>query len=205
MRQQQGTQEEDMGHMHHSDHHHGKARTAAEDLREEHVIIERALSVLEAFALGVEASKAVPKERVASLLDLLKTFADKCHHGKEEQILFPALLATKAADARATVDDLLKEHEVGRAAVSRMSDGVAGWEKPEARRLFAAAAHDYVDLLRRHIAKETEGLLPLSERLLSQPEQLALAGKFEEMETQVIGHGVHERLLKTLEALERTV
>jgi hemerythrin-like domain-containing protein len=86
-----------------------------------------------------------------------------------------------------------------------MSDGIAGWEKPEARRLFAAAAHDYVDLLRRHIAKETEGLLPLSERLLSRPEQLALAGKFEEMEQQVIGHGVHERLLKTLEGLERTV
>ena len=193
-----------MSHMHHH-HHHGAARTAAEDLREEHVIIERALSVLEALALGVEAGKAVPKERVESLLDLLKTFADKCHHGKEEQILFPALLATKADDAKATVDELLKEHEVGRTAVRRMSDGIAGWEKPEARRLFAAAAHDYVDLLRRHIAKETEGLLPLSERLLSQPEQLALAGKFEAMEEQVIGHGVHERLLKTLEDLERTV
>ena len=194
-----------MGHMHHSHHHHGKPRTAAEDLREEHVVIERALSVLEAFALGVDTGKAVPNERVESLLDLLKTFADKCHHGKEEQILFPALLATKAAEAKATVEDLLKEHEVGRAAVRRMSDGIAGWEKPEARRLFASAAHDYVDLLRRHIAKETEGLLPLSERLLSQPEQLALAGKFEAMEEQVIGHGVHERLLKTLEALERTL
>ena len=190
--------------MDHIHHHHGATRTAAEDLREEHVIIERALSVLEALALGVEAGKAVPKERAESLLDLLKTFADKCHHGKEEQLLFPALLATKAGEAKTTVDELLKEHEVGRAAVRRMSDGIAGWEKPEARRLFAAAAHDYVDLLRRHIAKETEGLLPLSERLLSQPEQLALAGKFEEMEEQVIGHGVHERLLKTLEGLERT-
>ncbi len=194
-----------MGHAHHHHHHHGAGRTAAEDLREEHVIIERALSVLEAFAVAVERGRQVAQERVESLLDLLKTFADKCHHGKEEQILFPALLATKSGDARATVDDLLKEHEVGRAAVRRMSDGVAGWEKPEARRLFAAAAHDYVDLLRRHIAKETEGLLPLSERLLSQPDQLALAGKFEEMEEQVIGHGVHDRLLKTLEALERTV
>ena len=194
-----------MSHMHHHHHPHGATRTAAEDLREEHVIIERALSVLEAFALGVEAGKAVPKERVESLLDLLKTFADKCHHGKEEQILFPALLATKAGDAKATVDDLLKEHEVGRATVRRMSDGIAGWEKPEARGRFASAAHDYVDLLRRHIAKETEGLLPLSERLLSQPEQLALAGKFAEMEEQVIGHGVHERLLKTLEGLERIV
>ncbi|KRT73363.1 MAG: hypothetical protein XU13_C0014G0001, partial [Candidatus Rokubacteria bacterium CSP1-6] len=33
-----------MSHMHHH-HHHGATRTAAEDLREEHVIIERALSV----------------------------------------------------------------------------------------------------------------------------------------------------------------
>ena len=169
------------------------------------MIIERALSVLEAFAVAVEAGKAVPKERVESLLDLLKTFADKCHHGKEEQILFPALLRTKAGDAKTTVDDLLKEHEVGRTAVRRMSDGIAAWSKPEARRLFSAAAHDYVDLLRRHIAKETEGLLPLSERLLSQSEQLALAVKFEEMEEQVIGHGVHERLLKTLEGLEQMV
>src|SRR3990172_3302524 len=193
-----------MSHMHHH-HHHGAARTATEDLREEHVIIERALSVLEAFAVGVDAGKAVLKERVASLLDLLKTFADKCHHGKEEQLLFPALLATKAGEAKTTVDDLLKEHEVGRAAVRRMSDGIAGWEKPEARRLFAAAAHDYVDLLRRHIAKETEGLLPLSERLLSQPEQLALGGEVEAMEGQGIGHGGPDPLLRTLEDLERAV
>lgn len=169
------------------------------------MIIERALSVLEALAVAVETGREVPKERVASLLDLLKTFADKCHHGKEEQILFPALLATKAAPAKTTVDDLLKEHEVGRAAVRRMTDGIAAWSKPEARRLFAAAAHDYVDLLRRHIAKETEGLLPLSERLLPESEQLALASKFEEMEEQVIGHGVHERLRKTLEGLEQMV
>lgn len=189
----------------HDHHHHGATRTPAEDLREEHVIIERALSVLEALAVAVETGRQVPQERVASLLDLLKTFADKCHHGKEEQILFPALLATKAAHAKTTVDDLLKEHEAGRAAVRRMSDGIAAWSKPEARRLFAAAAHDYVDLLRRHIAKETEGLLPLSERLLPESEQLALAGKFEEMEKQVIGHGVHERLLKTLEGLEQMV
>src|SRR3989304_3624014 len=123
----------DQSRQHHH-HHHGATRTPAEDLREEHVTIEGALSVLEALAVAVETGRQVPKERVESLLDFLKTFADKCHHGKEEQILFPALLATKAGDAKATVDELLKEHEVGRTAVRRMSDGIAGWEKPEARR-----------------------------------------------------------------------
>jgi hemerythrin-like domain-containing protein len=192
-------------HQHHPPTHARGARMPAEDLREEHVVIERALSVLEALATGVERGEAVARERVETLLDLLKTFADTCHHGKEERLLFPALLATGAPEARATVDELLGEHEVGRAAVRRMAEGAGRWEEGPARHGFARAAREYVDLLRRHIAKETEGLLPLTERLLPRADQVALAGRFERLEEEVIGPGVHDRLLKTLEGLEQMV
>ncbi len=67
--------------------------TATDDLRAEHEGILRMLGVMRALATRIEAGGTVPAAELAGILDFLKIFADKCHHGKEEDILFPALEA----------------------------------------------------------------------------------------------------------------
>src|SRR6185503_14132322 len=62
-----------------------------EVLRAEHEVI---LNVLE--CLGVVAEKAartriLDVHSAEEILDFLRVFADRCHHGKEEGALFPAL------------------------------------------------------------------------------------------------------------------
>jgi hemerythrin-like domain-containing protein len=66
---------------------------------------------------------------------------------------------------------------------------------------WAAAAIQYVRLLREHIAKENQVLFVMAERMLSNAEQLELAEAFEKVETEKMGVGTHERLHAMMDKL----
>jgi hemerythrin-like domain-containing protein len=62
---------------------------AIDDLMHEHEAILSGLGILDAM-VGQLGQKSPPSaEDLSSFLGFLKEFADKCHHGKEEGILFP--------------------------------------------------------------------------------------------------------------------
>ena len=62
------------------------------ELRHEHDAILEALPVLERMAERA-AQGQLPAEDAGEFLDFLRAFVDQCHHGKEEALLFPALIA----------------------------------------------------------------------------------------------------------------
>jgi hemerythrin-like domain-containing protein len=64
-----------------------------EILSSEHRVIEQVLDCLEAMVKGLRAGKPLEEERAATALYFLRQFADACHHGKEEERLFPMLVA----------------------------------------------------------------------------------------------------------------
>jgi len=64
---------------------------AIESLMREHRIIERGLNLLEEVALRMNRGEHVDLGVIKTLLRFFKEFADKCHHGKEEEHLFPLL------------------------------------------------------------------------------------------------------------------
>ncbi len=65
--------------------------TASLDLINEHKAIQIALNILEEIKERIEKKGEADYKDIISLLDFMKEFADKCHHGKEEGFLFPAL------------------------------------------------------------------------------------------------------------------
>ena len=64
---------------------------ATDLLVEEHQVIERMLEVLNAAAQKLEDGKAVDPDFFMKAGDFIRNFADKCHHAKEENILFKVL------------------------------------------------------------------------------------------------------------------
>jgi hemerythrin-like domain-containing protein len=66
---------------------------------------------------------------------------------------------------------------------------------------WAAAAMQYVDLLREHIAKENQILFVMAERMLSSSEQLELAEAFEKVEVEKMGAGTHARVHAMMDKL----
>ncbi len=173
---------------------------AIDDLMHEHEAILMALGILhdmdQQFAAG--QSPADMKVDLAAFIGFLKEFADKCHHGKEEGFLFPAMTAAGVPDQGGPVGAMLSEHAQGREWIRQMDASLQ--PSLDAAR-FSSAAHGYTDLLRSHIKKENEILFPMAEKVLS-PEKLdELFEAFEGHEENVIGAGRHEELHGLLKGL----
>ncbi|MHB1001179.1 MAG: hemerythrin domain-containing protein [Armatimonadota bacterium] len=177
---------------------------ATQDLRDEHEGIKIALAVLDRLANDLEAGKTVELDDVEQLVDFLKTFADKCHHGKEEELLFPALEKAGIPVDGGPIGVMLTDHTHGREFISAMNSALPGLRKGDAGavKTFADAAHGYVNLLNDHIVKENTVLFVMAEQRLSPEEHSKMAEGFECIEQERIGPGVHERYHAMLDRLQ---
>ncbi len=144
-------------------------KTATQTLRDEHVLILRALDVLER---ALEPATPLSPGWWAQLLTWLRAFADRSHHAKEEAALFPALERAGLPREGGPIATMLAEHDEGRALIQAMDLA------PDAGAR-AAAARRYVALLRAHIARENEVLFPMADAVLDDEGQRDLARAFE--------------------------
>ncbi len=169
---------------------------ATEVLRKEHKGILKMLDVTEEVARRLEAGQAVTPQTLVGLVEFFRLFADRCHHGKEEDLLFTLLQEKGMPRAGGPIAVMLAEHDQGRALVRQMAEAAEVYQagKTEAASRWAAAAQGYCELLRGHIDKENNVLFVMAERMLSPSEQGKLAEDFEKVEVEKMGAGTHERL-----------
>jgi len=170
--------------------------TATAVLRKEHEAILKMLDVTEEVARRLNAGEQFTPETLASLLQFFRLFADKCHHGKEEDLLFPQLEKKGMPRTGGPLGVMLAEHEQGRALVRQMAEATAAYpnQPQKAGPAWAQAARGYAGLLRAHIDKENNILFVMAERMLTPEEQTELAEGFEKLEVEKMGAGTHERL-----------
>ncbi len=159
------------------------------DLRKEHEAILFVLQILDQMIVSKKEPKTLFRY-YDELLFFLKTFADKCHHGKEENYLFKELVAKGIPNEGGPVGVMLHEHARGREYIAQMSRCLDGGDIDGIKR----AAGQYRDLLRSHIEKENNVLFEMADKVLDEHEQDRMFENFEQYEENVIGHGVHEKL-----------
>ena len=168
-----------------------------EILSAEHRVIERVLGCLDKIADDAQNAGRLDERNARDAIDFLRNFADRCHHGKEENNLFPALEAQGFPRDGGPVGVMLHEHDEGRGHIRAMDEAVvqASAGQPEAVRRFVEHARSYTDLLRQHIQKEDNILFVLADRVLSAADQQELLAQFEHVETEHMGQGTHEKYL----------
>jgi hemerythrin-like domain-containing protein len=181
--------------------------TATSTLRHEHEAIQKMLDAAEEAARRIDGGVEASSQILSGLLEFLRIFADQCHHGKEEDLLFPLLEQKGLPRAGGPIGVMLAEHEQGRSLIRRMAAALDAFStgKEDAAHQWAQAAHDYVALLRAHIEKENNVLFVMAERLLSGKEQEDLSAAFEKLELEKMGAGTHERLHRLMEKLEADI
>jgi len=169
---------------------------AVETLMTEHRLIEKVLGSLATFSEGLEPGQPGARENVAEYAEFFREFADRCHHGKEEDRLFTVMGDYGFPSDTGPVYVMLQEHELGRSHVRELAD-VGGGRGPlttqdvETVRQHAQA---FIPLLASHIQKEDGILYPAAERTVPAPVLEELAGEFEEFDRTVMGEGENERL-----------
>lgn len=144
-------------------------------LREEH---ERILEVIDAFERTVERIAGARRvwETLEDFLAFFRLFVGACHHGKEEELLFPALEAEGLSERTGPLAVMLEEHRRGRSLVAEMSRALVGARQGDAavQAAFGVAAGDYVDLIRRHIGKENPAIFDAADQRVPAPACRAL-------------------------------
>jgi hemerythrin-like domain-containing protein len=141
---------------------------AIEQLMNDHRVIERVCDALVGFADEARRKEATDKEELRRFVTFVREFADRCHHGKEEDILFRRMTENGFPSNGGPIAVMLMEHDEGRGLIRTLA-GKADQEGPwtaDDLQTIADAAAQYSGLLHQHIHKEDAVLYPMAEQHL---------------------------------------
>jgi hemerythrin-like domain-containing protein len=179
---------------------------ATDELKNEHEGIKIMLGVLQAVAGKVKSGERVDTQHLDGILEFLTVFVDKCHHGKEEEFLFPALEAVGVPRQGGPIGVMLSEHEQGRKLVAKLTEAVTRYKSGDIADASSVQLiiDDYVALLAQHISKENTVLFAMADAELDAKTDTGLFEAFEQLERERIGIGKHEEFHKLLDQLQKT-
>jgi hemerythrin-like domain-containing protein len=179
---------------------------AIETLMNEHRLIEQVLDALVGFTDEVERRGGTEKTELGRFVTFLREFADGCHHGKEEDILFAAMVEAGFPREGGPIAVMLSDHERGRALVRGLrakAEASAPWTDAD-RREVGEIARAFSTLLRAHIHKEDAILYPMAEQHLPPEGMQAVSEACDRYEQAPERSGKHEQLHALAEELIRT-
>jgi hemerythrin-like domain-containing protein len=171
---------------------------------QEHRLIERALDAMEGWitTLG-PGSESDDKAELGRFVSFIRGFADAYHHGKEEDILFVAMVEHGFPRQTGPIAVMLHEHDLGRSLVSVL-DGLAqqsGTWSEEDQGTLARTARKFSSLLRQHIQKEDMLLYPMADARLPEPVKEEMSRRFQAFEEQQTSNGEQQRLRALADSL----
>lgn len=89
----------------------------------EHRLIERVIASMQVDLDRFRKASAAEPARVDRYVDFIRTYADRCHHGKEEDILFHELKGKRMTAAhRHAMEELIEDHKWGRRTTAQLVD-----------------------------------------------------------------------------------
>lgn len=178
------------------------SRTAIEMLTDEHHSIMKVVEALRRIGRRLERDPSPDLEQLREVVRFMREFADRCHHGKEEDLLFPALEAKGVPESGCPLGALRSDHVKGRSLVGALSDAIDALAKGEREALgrIRSAIEGICELYPGHIWREDEMVFPMVDRLLSSADRAELQRGFEKVEREIGGeHAYFERFAETLQ------
>lgn len=174
----------------------------------EHTVIKRMLTVARKISFKIYKHEEIDLKDLHKIIDFVRNYADKHHHGKEEELLFNKMVAEIGSTAEKLVNvGMLVEHDLGRLYIQNLEKAIKEAEsgKEEAYVDIIGNLISYADLLTRHIDKEDGVVYKFVERNLSKESLDKLEEECKVFEEQQSNKKIQEKYIKLLEELEEKV
>lgn len=168
----------------------------------EHRLIERMLSTIRNVLAQIEAKKKVDPVFVDTAVDFIRIYADRTHHGKEEDILFRTLTDKPLSDEdRKVMNELVEEHVFGRQTTKALVEANTRYRNGNESALtdIVASLKTLVAFYPKHIEKEDKVFFPSSRTYFTEKEDQAMLAAFREFDQKMI----HEKYKAVVEEIER--
>jgi hemerythrin-like domain-containing protein len=168
----------------------------------EHRLIEKMLAIAVKEISLIKKNKKTDVVFIDTMVDFIRIYADRTHHGKEEDILFRDLAKKKMSpEDEKMMMELVDEHTYARKTVGELVD---------AKNRYAGGDSDALDIIIDkmseltkfypvHIQKEDNEFFPNTERYFSKEELDAMLSEFWEFDRKMI-HEKYGRLCESLSA-----
>jgi len=171
-------------------------------LMKEHRLVERMLATVERGLAEIEATHRIDPLFVDAAVDFIRTYADRTHHGKEEDILFAELGRRQLSDDdRQAMDELVADHVFARRTTQAIVAANEQYRSGDAEALSAIVSglRTLCDFYPPHIAKEDKAFFPAARAYFSDKDDQVLLARFQDFDRAMI----HEKYTLVVERLER--
>ena len=167
----------------------------------EHRLIERMIALIRQEISRIETIAQVDPLFIDTVVDFISMYADRTHHGKEEDILFKELAKRTMSDQdRRVMDELISEHVFGRKITRELVDANARYRQGE--RSVLTIIKDKLAVLTefypRHIKKEDVVFFPAARNYFTEEEDQQLLKKFWKFDREMI----HVKYRAVVQAME---
>ena len=140
-------------------------------LVDEHKLIKRWLALIPDLVKNLDLTSANECQMIENGIDLIRSYADRLHHGKEEDILFSYF-----DDTVDIFRVIYEDHKKARGLVQEMLHAL----NEKNSRVLAGNMLEYAVLLNEHIHKEDAVLFPWLDSRLTEKEKTELLTRFEQ-------------------------
>ena len=167
-------------------------------LMKEHRLIEQLVSGVQLELDREKAQKSVNFVFLETSIDFFRTYSDRCHHGKEENILFRELEKKQLpVDIAKVMLELIEEHVYARKVVGDLANAKAEFASGNGESLekIAVNLQKLIEFYPKHIAKEDKTFFYPAMAVFSPEEQEKMMQQFWEFDRQLI----HEKYQAVVE------
>ena len=168
----------------------------------EHRLIERMIKAMSNEVERMETTGKADLLFIETAVDFIRTYADRCHHGKEEDILFRDLeKKPMSEDHKKIMDELVEEHRWAREITKELLEAKKNYQQGEMEALSSIAdrMRSIVNFYPQHIEKEDRNFFIPVMRYFTEPEKDAMLEEEYEFDRQFI----HEKYKAVVTEAER--
>lgn len=167
----------------------------------EHRLIERMIAQIKQALEAIEVNESADPSFVDMVIDFIRVYADRTHHGKEEDILFRDLKQRSLSEQdRRMMNELIQEHVFGRKTTKELEAANQRYRDGESAALddLASAFRSLIDFYPKHIEKEDKIFFPAARAYFTEEEDQAMLEEFWDFDRKMI-HEKYQAVVDTIE------
>ncbi len=168
----------------------------------EHRLILRMIGLVQAALSRIQATGKADPLFVDTAVDFMRMYADRTHHGKEEDILFRDLAKRPlTAEDRRMMEDLVQDHILGRLTTQALVDANTRYRNGDSTAIAAMTKQlqTLVDFYPKHIEKEDKLFFPAVRKYFTDADEQVLLVEFGMFDQKLI----HEKYKSVVDALNQ--
>ena len=175
--------------------------TATEHLMRDSGVLLRILAIYDAGGRRLGSGEDIEPTIFTHAAETMRDFVHGYHEKQEEEQIFPRF--RKAGRMVELVDVMLTQHAAGRKLTDRILELAPKSGTKAERQAMIDAMQASVVLYRPHVARELTDVWPTLRTLVTPNEFDELSATLEKDETEKLGKDGFDKMVKTVEALEK--